>query len=293
VTFSVVARDAATGDLGCAVQSKFPAVGAVVIHARAGVGAVATQALSNVGYGPRGLALLEAGASPSQALVALTSADSLADRRQAGIVDVAGRSASHTGTGCSPWAGHIARDDFACQGNMLVSAATVEAMARVMVDRLDLPFPERLVTSLAMGQGAGGDARGQQSAALLVVRPGGGYGEGSDRLVDLRVDDHQRPIEELGRLLAVHRVHFDRPADADLTPLTGPLVAELAFRLSPLAATATPPAPDEVWDLLEAWAGRENLEERMIRRGHIDREMLRILRERTPAPPAPVQAAPP
>jgi uncharacterized Ntn-hydrolase superfamily protein len=168
VTFSVVARDAATGDLGCAVQSKFPAVGAIVIHARAGVGAVATQALSNVGYGPRGLALLEAGASPSQALAVLTSGDSLADRRQAGIVDVVGRSASHTGTGCSPWAGHVVREDFACQGNMLVSAATVEAMARVMVDRLDLPFPERLVTSLAMGQAAGGDARGQQSAALTT-----------------------------------------------------------------------------------------------------------------------------
>jgi uncharacterized Ntn-hydrolase superfamily protein len=293
VTFSVAARDAATGDLGCAVQSKFPAVGAIVIHARAGVGAVATQALSNVGYGPRGLALLEAGASSSQALAVLTSADPLAHRRQAGIVDVAGRSASHTGTGCSPWAGHVARDDFACQGNMLVSAATVEAMARVMVDRLDLPFPERLVTSLAMGQAAGGDARGQQSAALLVVRPGGGYGEGSDRLVDLRVDDHQWPIEELGRLLAVHRIHFDRPTDADLTPLAGPLVAELAVRLSPHAATATPPTPDELWDLLNAWAGRENLEERMIRRGHIDREVLRLLRERTPAPPAPVHEAPP
>ena len=292
MTYSVVARDALTGDLGCAVQSKFPAVGAIVIHARSGVGAVATQALANVAYGPRGLALLEGGGSPVQAVAELTGSDPLAEQRQVGIVDAAGRSASHTGSGCSPWAGHIARDNFACQGNMLVSAATVEAMARVMVDRLDLSFPERLVTSLAMGQAAGGDARGQQSAALLVVRPAGGYGEGSDRLIDLRVDDHPRPIEELGRLLALHRIHFDRPTDADLLPLAGPLVVELAFRLSPHEVTGMPRAPDAVWDLLDAWAGRENLEERMVRRGHIDREVLRILREKTPAPPAPPEKVP-
>ena len=119
MTFSVVARDAATGDLGCAVQSKFPAVGAIVIHARSGVGAVATQALSNVGYGPRGLALLEAGASPVQAMAELTASDPLADRRQVGIVDAAGRSESHTGGGCSAWAGHIARDGFACHSGHL------------------------------------------------------------------------------------------------------------------------------------------------------------------------------
>ena len=285
MTFSVVARDAATGDLGCAVQSKFPAVGAIVIHARSGVGAVATQALSNVGYGPRGLALLEAGASPVQAMAELTASDPLADRRQVGIVDAAGRSESHTGGGCSAWAGHIARDGFACQGNMLVSATAVEAMALVMADRLDLPFPERLVMSLAMAQAAGGDARGQQSAALLVVRPGGGYGEGSDRLVDLRVDDHERPIEELGRLLALHRIHFDRPTDADLIPLAGPLVGEVASRLSRRGGSGIPSSPDAVWDLLDAWAGRENLEERMVKRGHIDSVVLRILRDRTSAPP--------
>lgn len=280
MTFSVVALDQATGDLGCAVQSKFLAVGASCIHARAGTGAIATQALSNVSYGPRGLALLEAGADASRALDALLHSDPLPERRQAGIVDAAGRSSAHTGSGCTGWAGHICGDGFSCQGNMLVSDTVVQAMAAVMRDEDGLPFPERLVRCLEAGQAAGGDARGQQSAALLVVRAGGGYGGLSDRLIDLRVDDHAAPIAELRRLLDLHRLFFDRPAPETLLPLEGDLLAEVAARVSQLRSVAlTPDDPDTLFDHLDKWAGRENLEERMVRRGWIDPKVLDILRQ--------------
>ena len=281
MTFSVVARDPSTGDFGCAVQSKFLAVGAAVIHARAGVGAVATQALSNVSYGPRGLALLEAGASATQALDILVTSDPLPQRRQAGIVDANGQAAGHTGTGCTAWAGHLAGEGYSCQGNMLVSADTVQAMADVMRDASALPFPERLVRCLAAGQAAGGDARGQQSAALVVVRAGGGYGGLSDRLIDLRVDDNPAPIDELGRLLGLHRLYFDRPAESDLLAIDGQLRAEVAATLARLQGEPLDPADaNDVWVRLDRWAGRENLEERMVRRGWIDPVVLDILRVR-------------
>jgi uncharacterized Ntn-hydrolase superfamily protein len=282
MTFSVVARDPTTGDLGGAVQSKFPAVGAAVLHARAGVGVVATQALCNVSYGARGLALLEAGASPTQALAVLTGSDDLPERRQAGIVDAAGGVAAHTGGGCQAWAGHQTGAGYACQGNILVSAATVDAMVMVIRDRLDLPFPERLVAALAAGQEAGGDARGQQSAALLIVRVGGGYGGRSDRLVDLRVDDHRTPIDELARLVALHRLHFDRPRDEDLLLIDQPLGAEITARLEHLRGEPTVSSePDALWVALERWAGAENLEERMVKRGFVDRAVLKVLRDRS------------
>lgn len=280
MTYSIVARDPTTGDLGCAVQSKFLAVGSGVPHARAEVGAVATQALSNLTYGPRGLALLEAGATAQQALDVLLASDPLPGRRQAGIVDATGRVAAHTGDGCTGWAGHVLGEGFACQGNMLVSSATVEAMASVMREVSD-PFPERLVRALAAGQEAGGDARGQQSAALIVVRSGGGYGGGTDRLVDLRVDDNPAPIDELARLLDLHRLYFQRPAPSELLPLEADLLAEVAARVARIRGeTIDPSDASAVWASLDRWAGRENLEERMIEPGAIDRTVLRILRER-------------
>jgi uncharacterized Ntn-hydrolase superfamily protein len=284
MTFSVVARDPATGDLGCAVQSKFLAVGAAVIHARAGAGAIATQALSNVSYGPRGLALLDDGAAAGQALDILLGSDPLAHRRQAGIVDTRGRAAAHTGSGCTAWAGHVTGEGFACQGNMLVSGDTVQAMAGVIREAAGVPFPERLVRCLEAGQAAGGDSRGQQSAALLVVRDGAGYGGLSDRLVDLRVDDHPDPIGELARLLDLHRLYFERPARGDLLPIEGPLLAEVASRLARLLGVAIDAGDaDDVRDRLDRWAGRENLEERMVESGWIDRTVLRVLRERDEA----------
>jgi uncharacterized Ntn-hydrolase superfamily protein len=197
VTFSIVARDPGTGDLGGAVQSKFLSVGSLVLHGRAGAGMVATQAWANVSYGPRGLDLLAAGATAPQALEVLVGGDDQPGVRQAAVVDAAGRVAAHTGGDCPDWAGHHTGDGFSCQGNILVSAATVAAMAAAMRERADLELPERLVAALEAGQAAGGDARGQQSAALLVVREGGGYGGRSDRHIDLRVDDHPTPIAEL------------------------------------------------------------------------------------------------
>jgi uncharacterized Ntn-hydrolase superfamily protein len=282
MTFSIVARDPATGDLGCAVQSRFLAVGAAVPWARAGVGVVATQAHANLTYGPRGLALLEAGASPAVVIDTLVGSDELAAARQVGVLDAAGHVAVHTGSDCHDWAGHVMGSGFSCQGNLLASAAVVESMAEILSDRGNLPFPERLVTALRAGQAAGGDLRGQQSAGLLVVRPGGGYGGGSDRYVDLRVDDHAAPIEELARLLALHRLYFERPRDDELLPIDTELRREIAGRLSGAAGGPIDANdPDQVWARLEAWAGRENLEERLVRPGTIDRTVLRILREQT------------
>ena len=280
MTFSIVARDPETGDLGGAVQSKFLGVGALVLHGRAGVGMVATQAWANVAYGPRGLALLEVGATARQALEVLVGDDDQPGLRQAAIVDAAGRVAAHTGGDCSDWAGHHTGDGFSCQGNILVSGATVEAMAAVMRERTDLKFPERLVAALQAGQAAGGDARGQQSAALLLVREGGGYGGRSDRHIDLRVDDHPAPIAELGRLLTLHRRYFQRPSDDELVELTGPLAAEVAGLLDRLGAGPVDPGdPTAMWAALEGWAGTENLEERLVRRGWIDPTTLTALRE--------------
>jgi uncharacterized Ntn-hydrolase superfamily protein len=282
MTFSVVARDPTTGDLGVAVQSKFLAVGAAVIHASGGVGAIATQARANLSYGPRGLALLQAGATAALAVEALVGSDPLADRRQVGIVDASGRVAAHTGGGCSDWAGHLVGDGFSCQGNILVSRATLESMAATMSDRLDLPLPERLVAALSVGQAAGGDARGQESAGLLVVRPGGGYGGQSDRLMDLRIDDHPSPIAELDRLVALHRRYFDRPSENELVRIDRTLGAEIAERLARATGIAVDAEdPEALWTRLERWAGRENLEERMVRRGAIDQTVLGVLRELT------------
>jgi uncharacterized Ntn-hydrolase superfamily protein len=190
--------------------------------------------------------------------------------------------AAHTGDGCTAWAGHRTGEGFSCQGNILVSAATVVAMADAMAGSVGRPLADRLVGALAAGQVAGGDSRGQQSAALLVVRAGGGYGGQSDRLVDLRVDDHPTPIAELARLLELHRLYFERPTEADLVPLDEVLAAEVAGRLVRLGRPAVDPGDaSAVWAALERWAGRENLEERMIREGSLDRMVLRILREQT------------
>jgi uncharacterized Ntn-hydrolase superfamily protein len=279
MTFSIVARDPETGDLGGAVQSKFLSVGGVVLHGRAGAGMVATQAWANVSYGPRGLALLEAGATARQALDALLGSDDQPGQRQAAIVDAAGRVAAHTGGECPEWAGHRTGDGVSCQGNILVSAATVEAMAAAMRQGAGLELPERLVAALDAGQAAGGDARGQQSAALLVVREGGGYGGRSDRHVDLRVDDHATPIAELGRLLALHRRYFRRPRDDELVELAGPLAAEVAGHLARRGAgPAGPGDAAALWAALEGWAGLENLEERLVKPGWIDPTTLNALR---------------
>lgn len=203
-TFSIVAIDPETGDLGVAVQSKFFGVGAVVPWAKADVGAIATQAFANTTYGPEGLALLDDGISAEDAVARLTADDRGRDRRQVGMVDARGQAAAFTGKRCMDWAGHHVGDGFCCQGNILAGKGVVAAMAKAF-EASDADLPERLVAALAAGQRAGGDKRGRQSAALLVVRRAGGYAHWNDRWVDIHVEDHKTPIKELGRLLALWR----------------------------------------------------------------------------------------
>ncbi len=220
-TFSIVGFDPRTGDLGVAVQSKFFAVGSVVPWAQAGVGAIATQSYANVTYGPEGLKRLAKGQSAKATVEALTKADPNRRLRQLGIVDAKGNSASFTGSGCHPWAGHIEKPNFCAQGNILTGKEVVDAMASSFEQSQKQAkggLCNWLVDALTAGQDAGGDSRGRQSAALLVVRKKGGYGGGNDRFIDLRVDDHKTPIAELRRLLQLHKNLFKR---AHANPLKG------------------------------------------------------------------------
>jgi len=208
-TFSIVARDPGTGDLGVAVQSRVLAVGAVVPWAKAGVGAVATQAFANPTFGPRGLKLLEEGKTPEEALLVLLESNEGRDERQVGIIDARGRTAAHTGSACTEWAGARRGEDFCVQGNILASEEVVAAMARAFREAQG-DLGSRMLAALQAGQNAGGDRRGMQSAALLIVREKGGYGGFDDRYCDLRVDDHEDPIRELARLYRLHREIFSR-----------------------------------------------------------------------------------
>ena len=310
MTYSIVALDRATGDLGVAVQSKFLAVGAVVPWARAGVGAVATQAFANVAYGPDGLALLADGSSADDALRRLVSPDSQRDHRQVGIVDARGGSATHTGPQCFAWAGGRAGEGFAAQGNILAGAGVVDGLADTFLEG-GRPFPELLVACLAAADAAGGDRRGRESAALLVVRSGGGYGGWNDRYLDLRVDHHDDPIGELARLVDLQRLYFERPTASDLAPIDEATAAEIRSILERLGAgpggrfgavympmsgvaSAEPEERPSVgdprelpsnWDAtwqraLDDWMSVENLEERAAASGWIDRRVLEILRAR-------------
>ncbi len=219
-TYSIVAFDPVTGDLGVAVQSKFFGVGSVVPFARAGVGAVATQSWANVTYGPEGLRLLEQGKSPEETLKLLTDADESRDLRQVGLVDGKGRAASFTGAKCNAWAGHKVGQHYAAQGNILASEAVVKDMAAAFEKaraKPDSQLGDWLMAALAAAEAAGGDKRGRQSAALLVVRDKAGYGRASDRFIDLRVEDHKDPVEELARLLELHKKFY--PTNHRLKPV--------------------------------------------------------------------------
>jgi uncharacterized Ntn-hydrolase superfamily protein len=209
-TYSIVACDLETGQWGVAVQSKFLGVGAIVPWAEPHVGAIATQAFANPQYGPDGLALLREGLSAEETVERLTLADEGRAERQLGIVDGEGRSASFTGGDCNDWAGGRTGANYAAQGNILVSEATVEALAETFEASAGNPLSTRLLECLDAAQAAGGDSRGQQSAALLVVQRDAGYAALSDSLVDLRVEDHERPLEELRRLYDLHREVFER-----------------------------------------------------------------------------------
>jgi uncharacterized Ntn-hydrolase superfamily protein len=253
------------------VQSKFLAVGSVVPWAAANVGAVATQAYANPRFGPDGLALLREGLSAAEVVERLIAADDGRDERQLGVVDREGRSAAWTGPGCHDWAGHRTGENFAAQGNILVSSETVDALAETFTST-DGTLARRLIECLQAAQLAGGDSRGQQSAALLIVRENGGYGGMSDLVCDLRVDDHERPIDELARLYTLHDRWFGVTPDEDWLPLEGELAEEVQSRVA-RAGYAT----------LHDWAGVANLEERVRDEPRIDPVVLEALREDTAA----------
>jgi uncharacterized Ntn-hydrolase superfamily protein len=273
VTYSIVACDLDAREWGVAVQSKFLAVGAAVPFASAEVGAIATQALANVAYGPDGLALLRKGQTADAVVAELVSADAGRDDRQLGVVDAQGGSATFTGSACLEWAGGRTGPCFAAQGNILVSQATVDALAETFLSSGGTPLVERLIACLVAAQAAGGDRRGQQSASVLVVRDGGGYGGRSDRLVDLRVDEHATPIDELGRIYRIHRTLFgETPRDAWLD-LDVALRSEIDERLRALGYRGASTA-----EAFIAWADVENLEERIDGFDRIDPVVLDELR---------------
>jgi uncharacterized Ntn-hydrolase superfamily protein len=275
VTYSIAGCDLDAREWGVAVQSKFLAVGAAVPFAAAEVGAIATQALANVAYGPHGLELLRTGRSAGEVVAELTGADDGRDDRQLGVVDARGAGATFTGSACVDWAGGIAGHCFAAQGNILVSEATVDALAETFVASAGAPLAERLLASLAAAQQAGGDRRGQQSASLLVVRDRGGYGGRSDRLVDLRVDEHAAPITELERIYKVHRTLFGTTPRAHWLPVDDALRGEVEQRLGALGYRAA-----TVAEAFTTWADIENLEERIDGFEQIDPVVLDELRAR-------------
>ncbi|MFZ5824419.1 MAG: DUF1028 domain-containing protein [Bacillota bacterium] len=275
-TFSIVGRDPATGEMGIAVQSKFLSVGSVVPWAAASGGAIATQSYANVNFGPTGLELLRQGLSAQEALDRLLAGDPHRELRQVGIVDTEGRAATFTGQDCLPWAGGVTGPNFAAQGNILVSAETVEAMARTF-QQTEGDLAHRLTEALDAGQQAGGDSRGRQSAALYVVKEAGGYGGRNDRYIDLRVDDHPEPIAELKRLLALWRLYFEKPAPESLLRLEGALLTEVTESLTRLGYLSEGEPFAAAW---RRFVGTENFEERDLREGYIDPAILEWLRQR-------------
>ncbi|MDR5696778.1 MAG: DUF1028 domain-containing protein [Armatimonadota bacterium] len=286
-TFSIVAADPQAAEWGVAVASKFLAVGAVVPWATAGAGAVATQAWANLSHGPEGLRLLGEGLSADEVVRRLTDADQGRDHRQLGVVDARGRAASYTGGACLAWAGGRTGDRYACQGNLLAGPEVVSAMAKAFEAGAGRPLPERLLAALEAGQHAGGDRRGQQSAALYVVKEGGSYGGYLDRYVDLRVDDDPQPIAKLRELLLLHRLYFGTTDPARLVRLTPEVVAEIQAILGTAGFYRGPVsgAYDEATrQAFRAWASVENFEERWRDDDVADGEVLAFLRRRFGSP---------
>ena len=265
-----MACDLVAQQWGVAVQSKFLAVGCVVPWAEALVGAVATQSYANPRYGPEGLALLRGALSADDVVERLTTADHERATRQLGVVDGLGRGASYTGAECHEWAGGRTGTGYAAQGNILVSAETVGALAETFEATAGMPLAARLLDSLDAAQAAGGDRRGQQSAAILVVGPEQGYAGLSDVLVNLRVDDHERPLEELRRLFGIHQQLFGQTPRSQWIEVDAALRKEIEDCLAVLG-----------FERLEDWAGVENLEERVDGMDEIDPFVLEQLREKS------------
>jgi uncharacterized Ntn-hydrolase superfamily protein len=274
-TYSIAACDLEAGHWGVATQSKFLAVGSVVPWAEPHVGAIATQAYANPRYGSEGLALLRDGLSAQEVVERLTAADEGRAHRQLGVVDREGGSATFTGDECLDWAGGKTGPCYAAQGNILVSAETVDAIAASFEASEGKPLAERLLDALDAAQAAGGDRRGQQSSALLVVEKDGGYASLSDTIVDLRVEDHERPLEELRRLYGLHQAIFGETPRAEWLTVDEALAAELRERLAKAGYEG------ELREAFERWAANWNLEERVDGVDEIDPVVLDDLREMT------------
>ncbi len=282
-TFSIVGYDPQAQEWGVAVQSKFLAVGAVVPWAQAGAGAVATQSYANTSFGPNGLALMAQGLSAQEALDQLIAEDEGRARRQVGLVDAQGQAATFTGDECLAWAGGVTGTYYAAQGNILISGATVEAMAKTF-EEAQGELADRLVAALAAGQAAGGDRRGRQSAAVLVVRPEGGYGGYNDRYLDLRVDDDPEPIERLKALVDLHHLFFKPPAPGEMVAIEGDLAREVQHILQwagyydgPTTGEYDAPTRKALSNLI----GNENFEERFDEeKGLISCQVMDVLREK-------------
>jgi uncharacterized Ntn-hydrolase superfamily protein len=272
VTYSIAAFDPEASQWGVAVQSKFLSVGSVVPWAEPEVGAIATQAYANPRYGPEGLTLLRDGLGAEEVVARLTAADDGRAERQLGVVDATGRAAGYTGDECQDWAGGRFGAGYAAQGNILVSAETVDGLADTFerTAGTGASLAERLLDCLDAAQAAGGDKRGQQSAALLIAQRDGGYAGLSDVVMDLRVDDHERPLEELRRLYGLHQALFGKTPKDRWLRVDDELRRELDERLGRLGYSS-----------LEEWAGVENLEERVEGEAAIDPFVLEVLRAKS------------
>jgi len=281
MTFSIVAFEPESRSWGVAVASKCLAVGFAVPWGGAGAGAVATQALANLSYGPDGVALLRAGRPAAEVVKALTAPDQLASHRQLGVVDAHGRAANHTGSDCLPWAGGITDGDVSLQGNILAGEQVLKEMLKAYRASRGEALQRRLLHAIEAGDAAGGDRRGRQSAAVRVWRDGAAYGGGLDVAVDLRVDDKPEPIPELARLIELHHLYFERPDPGTLIPIDAALTAEITAALGRLGYE-----PEKDFEnALTRWIGTENFEEREVP-GQIDPLVLDHLRKMVSAVPA-------
>lgn len=286
MTFSIAAADPEAGDWGVAVASKFPCVGAVVPWAKAGVGAVATQSWANTAFGPDGLGLMGEGVPAEEALRRVLEGDEGQQDRQVGFVDAAGRAATFTGSKCMNWAGGATGRRFVAQGNILVGEEVVAEMARAF-SAAEGDLCDRLLAALLAGDAAGGDRRGRQSAALLVVRDAGGYEGRNDRYIDLRVDDHPDAPRELARIFEVWDTTMLIRNDP-LLPVAPDLVTDLQRRLSALgryAGASSGVYDDATRKALADWAGEYNLEGRLRDDDQISNQVVVELRDVTPEIP--------
>lgn len=282
-TFSIVAYDPLGPAWGVAVASKFPAVGAVVPWARAGAGAVATQSFANTAYGPEGLDQMASGAPAQAVMEALLAGDSEREHRQVGLIDAHGEAASFTGKDCLAWAGGETGSSSAVQGNILTGPEVIQAMASTF-GQAPGDLPARLLAALRAGDRAGGDRRGRQSAAILVVKAGAGYAGFNDRWIDYRVDDHAQPVERLAELLELHRLYFEKSPPDQRLPLQGDVIIQLKGLLARrglfagrLDAELDPVARRA----LEAFIGNENFEDRVdLKLGWIDKPVFEFLLRR-------------